>query len=66
MIERRVFRVELLPLSLHVGKRVLRRPPPVEDREAIAHQFAMVDQGPLHLRARSARARNNADFLNIS
>ena len=66
VIERRVFRVELLPLVLHVGERVQRRPWAVEHGEAIAHQLAMVDQRALHHRGVASRTGDDADLFDIA
>jgi hypothetical protein len=66
MIERRVFSIVLLPLCLNIGERVLRRPRPVQNREAIAHQFTMIDQRVLNDGARASGAGDNTDLFQIT
>src|SRR5437879_2513466 len=65
MVKSRVLRIKLLSLTLYLRKRVLRRPRPVENRESIAHQLAMVDQRILYCYVGSTGTGNNADLFNI-
>ena len=66
MIERSVFRVELLALRLHVVEAVVRRLLRIEHREAIAHQLAMFDQRALNRRAGAPGNGDDADLLLVA
>src|SRR5262249_36257090 len=66
VVQGRVLGVELLTLRLHIGQAVVRRRWAVEHSEAEPQALALLDQGALHGRRRAARARDDADVLDVA